>query len=188
MPIKDDPLKKGREMETPVCPACTPFESQTTAIARTRFFHAFLDSRDQKTPGRLFIVTHEHIPALREWPEEYWIEFGKFERSLEKALKEAFDPKEPRKLINLECKMNLARAEGTHTHWHILPRYQNAITLTDPETGEVLIFQDSFFGKPYDFDSRNYRKVSSALMTAIIKKIQEKLNLSGIEGAQFSSI
>jgi hypothetical protein len=27
---------------------------------------------------------------------------------------------------------------------------------------------------PYDFDSKNYRKVSPALMTAIIKKIQEK--------------
>ena len=175
-------------METPVCHACTPFEARATAIARTRFFHAFLDARDQKTPGRTVIATHEHIPALTEWTDTYWIEFGQFERSLERALKEALDPTEPQKVINLECKMNLARAEGTHTHWHMLPRYRNSITLTDPETGEALIFQDSFFGNPYDFDSKNYRKVSPALMTAIIKKIQEKLDLSGIDGAQFRSV
>ena len=61
-------------------------------------------------------------------------------KSQERALKEALDPSEPQKVINLECKMNLARAEGTHTHWHMLPRYRNPITLTDPETGEALIF------------------------------------------------
>lgn len=171
-------------MEKPVCSDCTPFEEHATAIARTRFFHAFLDFRDQKAPGRLCVVTHEHISMLSEWPEEYWIEFGKFERSLEIALKEAFDPKESRKLVNLECKMNLARDEGTHTHWHMLPRYRNPIVLTDPETGEELVFEDIFFGKPYDFDYKNYRKVSPALMTEIIKKIQEKLDLSGIEGAK----
>lgn len=172
-------------MGTSVCQAFVPFEDQPTAIAFTRFFQAFLDARDQKTPGRLIIITHERIPALREWPEEYWIEFGKFERALEIALKKAFDPAEPRKLINLECKMNLASAEGTHTHWHMLPRYRNSIALTDPETEETLIFKDNFFGKPYDFDNRNYRKVSSALMTLIIKRIQENLDLRGIEGARF---
>ena len=73
-------------------------------------------------------------------------------------------------------------------HWYMLSRYRNAVTLTEPETGETLIFQDSFFGKPYDFDSKNYREVSESLLTAIIKKIQDKLDLSGIEGAQFRSI
>jgi diadenosine tetraphosphate (Ap4A) HIT family hydrolase len=175
-------------METPVCHVCIPFEARATAVARTRFFYAFLDARDQRTPGRMVIVTHQHIPALTAWTDEYWIEFGQFERALERALKEALDPTEPQKLINLECKMNLARAEGTHTHWHMLPRYRNAITLTDPDTGEAVIFHDCFFGQPYDFNSKNYHTVSPALMSVIIKKIQEKLDLSGIAGAQCRSV
>ena len=137
-------------MESPVCPVCVPFEDQVDTIARTRFFKAGLDARDQKTPGRLIIATHEHIAALQEWTEERWREFGRFERALERALKEALDPTEPRKLINLQCMMNLAGAEGTHTHWHMLPRYREPISLTDPDRGEVLVFTDSFFGRPYD--------------------------------------
>ena len=127
-------------MEASNCPVCMPFGPDPAGIARTRLFKARLDTRDQRTPGRLVISTHERIPALSEWTEDHWSEFGRFERSFERALKDALDPTEPRKLINLACYMNFAGAEGRHTHWHVLPCYRNPITLTDSETGEAMSF------------------------------------------------
>ena len=172
-------------MEAPVCPVCTPYEAQADrCIARTHLFKAILDWRDQRTPGRLIIATEEHIPALRDWTGDHWSEFGLFERSLERALHKGLDPTEPHKLINLECKMNLSSADATHTHWHMLPRYRNPITLADPETGEKLTFEDSFYGRPYNFDQATYRPVSPALMARIIRSIQESLDLTGISGGQ----
>ncbi len=84
--------------------------------------------------------------------------------------------------------MNFAGAEGRHTHWHMLPRYRNPITLTDSETGEEISFQDDFFGQPYNFDREHYRQISPALMTTIIRALQEKLKLSGISDAQIRRI
>lgn len=167
-----------------ICSECEPFEAKPLAIARSRHFKARLNGQDQRAPGRLIIATHAHIPALSEWTEEHWVEFGRFEGALERALKDALDPGEPNKLVNASCLMNLAREEGTHTHWHIVPRYRKPVTLTDPETGEALSFQDDFYGQPYSFDHSLYRRVSPALARSIIQGIQSKLDLDGIEGAE----
>lgn len=171
-------------MTSQTCSLCVPFEAKPLGIARTRHFKATLNSQDQRFPGRLIIATHAHIAALRDWTEEQWIEFGRFERALEKALREALDPNEPQKLVNASCLMNLAREEGTHTHWHVVPRYRKLITLTDPGTGEAVSFQDDLYGQPYSTDHLLYRQVSRALAKAIIQAIQGKLNLDGIQDAE----
>jgi diadenosine tetraphosphate (Ap4A) HIT family hydrolase len=173
-------------MKVAGCAPCTPFETQRTPIACTRRFQAILWFGDQRLPGRTVISTHDHIPALRDWTAEHWLEFGRFEGALERAIKDALDPDEPRKLFNLECKMNRAGDAGTHTHWQMLPRYRSPITLTDPETSEALVFEDSRFGQPYDFDRQNDRQISHALMGAIVRAIHAKLDLSGIDGAQIA--
>jgi diadenosine tetraphosphate (Ap4A) HIT family hydrolase len=157
-----------------------------TPIARTRHFQAILWFGDQRLPGRTVISTHDHIPALRDWTAEHWLEFGQFESALERAINDALDPDEPRKLFNLECKMNRAGEAGTHTHWQMLPRYRHPITLQDPETGETLVFEDSGFGQPYDFSAQLNRRISAALMDEIIEAILERLDLRGIPGAELA--
>lgn len=171
----------------PMCYSCISFENHPQAIAKTKHFKAVLDGRDQKTPGRLFLETQEHISSLTEWTDEMWVEFGKFSRALQLALKKAFNPDEPNKLVNVACLMNLAREEGTHTHWHLMPRYRNSITLIDPETNKPMTFTDEFYGKPYDFNPKNYRQLSPAFEKMIIQKILDNLDLSDIQGAEKKS-
>ena len=158
------------------------FTGPSPLIAETRYFKAGLDTRDQRNPGRMVIHPRDHYSALTEWGAELWVEFGQFEAALERALKDSLDPDEPRKLINLECKMNLSD-ELRHTHWHMLPRYRNPLTIVDPETRESLTFRDEFYGRPYDFTAANYRRVSTSVLNLLIKAIQGKLDLSAVPEA-----
>jgi len=172
-------------LQAPVCPVCTPYDTQQDrGIARTTRFKVVLDWRDQRTPGRLIIASEEHLAALRDWTPEHWAEFGQLERSLESALHTGLDPSEAHKLVNLACFMNGAAPDAKHTHWHMIPRYRNPIVLVDPESGESSTFEDSFYGQPYNFDRDSYRPVSPALMARIIRSIQEALDLTGIDGGQ----
>lgn len=120
--------------------------------------------------------THGHIATLRDWTPELWQEFGHFEKSLEIALSKTFKAD----LINVACLMNLAGEEGTHTHWHFIPRLTKPITISHEETGEQHIFEDPCYGKPYDMNSTNYRSASPAMMMIIIKEIQKNLDISNL--------
>lgn len=174
-----------------ICYPCLGFEKTINAIAESKNFYANLDPRDQRTPGRLFLQTKQHITSLTDWNDELWIEFGKLSKTLQQALHQGLDSQEKNKLINVTCLMNLAREEGTHTHWHFIPRYRNPITLKDPETEQELLFEDTMYGKPYDFDPINYRTISLPLQIIIIKKIQQQLDLSNLPNAklkQFSCL
>ena len=166
------------EQNKPFCYSCIGFEYHPLAVAKTRHFYAYLDARDQKTPGRLFIQPHDHIISFEFWSADLWMEFGVFLAALQEALHKGLDPHEPEKLINVECKMNnLSRDRIKHTQWQVLPRYRNPITLVDPETKVLLTFEDSSYGKPYNFEEDKYRAISYPLMIDIIRKIQEHLDI-----------
>ena len=163
-----------------ICHPCTPFEKKDIAIAKSKHFYASLDPRDLRVP-RIFVQTHEHITSLADWTDEQWQEFGWFEKALENALKKTFGAD----LINVACLMNLAGKEGTHTHWHFIPRLPKQLIITDQKTNNSHVFEDPCYGKPYDMDSKNYRSTSFDMMTIIIKMIQKNLDILNIPEAEY---
>lgn len=96
-----------------ICHSCIPFKKDKRSIVKSALFYASMNQQDARVP-RIFVQTHEHIACLADWDQEYWQEFGKFQKMLELGLKKAFNAS----LINIACLMNAAREEGTHTHWH----------------------------------------------------------------------
>lgn len=162
-----------------MCHPCIPFASHDLAIAKSRYFYASLDPRDQRVP-RVFVQTHAHIASLADWNDEHWVEFGRFVRALEIGLKKTFGAD----LVNVACLMNLARKEGTHTHWHFIPRLPKPMTIVDSATGEQHTFEDPCYGKPYDMDNKNYRAPSPNMMQIIIQKLQSNVNMSAINDAE----
>lgn len=156
------------------CYSCIPFAKRENAIAKSRLFYACLDPRDVRVP-RVFLQTHEHLAALSQWQPEHWQEFGQFEKVLEEALRKAFGAE----LVNVACLMNLAgKAEGTHTHWHFIPRLRNIVTIVDEGTQQVHVLQDPCYGKAYDMHSENYIVASPAVMGHIVRRVQEHLDIA----------
>ena len=163
------------------CFPCISFKERSYTIAQSKHFYACMDPRDTRVP-RVFLQTHEHIQSLAEWTPEMWYEFGKFERCLENALRNAFDAE----LVNVACLMNLAGGEGPHTHWHFIPRFPHTITITSQETNETHILQDPCYGKAYDMNGKNYRAGSPAIMDQIVKEIQKHLDISELPEGEFA--
>ena len=167
------------ENTKPICYACASFDHNELALVKSCLFKARLDPRDTRVP-RFFVETCNHIPSLANWSAEHWQEFGKLEKMMELALRKTFDAE----LVNVACLMNLAGEEGTHTHWHFIPRLPHPITVTAPETGEAHTLQDPCYGKAYDMNGKNYVTVSSALMKAIIQRVQENLDTAILSSAE----
>ncbi len=165
-----------------ICHPCTPFAAKDIAIARSKLFYASLDPRDLRVP-RIFLQTHQHIASLSEWHEEHWKEFGQFEKVLENSLKKSFKAD----LVNVACLMNLAGQEGTHTHWHFIPRMPKPMTIIDNTTKEEHIFEDPCYGKPYDMNVKNYRSASPAMMRTIITTIQKNLDITNVSMGQLKN-
>jgi diadenosine tetraphosphate (Ap4A) HIT family hydrolase len=159
----------------PICYPCIPFVATPNAIAKSRLFYASIDPRDARVP-RVFVQTHEHISTLADWSQDHWLEFGKFEKAMEKALRVTFNTD----LVNVACLMNLAGEEGTHTHWHFIPRLPNTILLADEKSGEIHTYEDPCYGKPYDMNGKNYRAATPTMKLATIKAIQKNLDLSNV--------
>lgn len=172
----------------PTCHPCMPFEHDPNAIARTRHFKAILNPLDQRNPGRMFLTTHEHFASLRDLSNEHWVEFGAFLKTMHNAIIKGLYPYQPNLLLNVACLMNLARAEGTHTHWHIIPRPEGILGLIDPMTNQVLEFRDDAHGKPYDFNVENYRRLLPSMNRLIIKNIQDNLDLTNIQEAKLAPL
>ena len=181
-------VNKTSEESKPICYPCIGVEKTATAIAESKNFYANLDPRDQKTPGRLFIQTFKHIPDTTDWSPELWQEFGAFSSALKKAVNQGLYPHIEHQLINLACLMNLAREEGTHTHWHLLPRFAGTVEIENSVTGQKEVFKDPTYGKPYCFEQKNYRIVSDSMMLTIMKKIQGKLDLSNVPGGKLKKL
>jgi len=152
-----------------ICYSCIPFSEKKTAIAKTKYFYASLDPRDQRVP-RVFIQTHDHVASLMDWTDDHWLEFDRFQKAMEQALRTAFGAT----MVNTACLMNLAGKEGTHTHWHFIPR------LITPLQFEDHLFDDPCYGKPYDMNGKNYRTASDETISKIIKKIQDNLVMNDI--------
>jgi diadenosine tetraphosphate (Ap4A) HIT family hydrolase len=160
-----------------ICHSCTPFEKKGIAIAKSKLFYASLDPRDNRVP-RVFVQTHDHIACLSDWTAEHWQEFGLVEKALETALKTSFECD----LVNVGL-MNLADG-NPHTHWHFIARLRDKITFFDPINSDQHILEDPCYGKAYDMNAKNYRKASPKIMAAIIRAIQENLDVSTLpEGA-----
>lgn len=141
-----------------------------------------MDERDMRVP-RLFVTTKRHVPSLSEWTQEEWHEFSKLEKILENGLRAAFKDAQVQ-LVNVACLMNLADAEGTHTHWHFIPRFPTPYTLRHPDTNEFHRFEDPCYGKPYDFNSRNYRSANKNMKLVIINHIIKHLDVHNLDDVQ----
>lgn len=172
----------------PLCYPCIGFEKTATAYAKSKNFYINLDPRDQKIPGRSFINTIKHLKDTTYITSEMWSEFGALQKALIKALHKAFDPDEENKLVNIACLMNLAREEGTHVHFHVMPRYRKPVTIIDQETQEKMEFEDTFYGRPYEFNQAHYRKLSTSMMLTIMKMIQKHLDLSDVPSGELKKL
>lgn len=163
------------------CIACTPVNDPIIALVKTKYFCAFLHPTDQKVAGRIIIQTHDHIGSLVEWSDEMWIEFGKLQKAIQKALAQSLYVEEKALLVNVACLMNLARKEGTHTHFHIVPRHEKPLRLLDKKTGQEFLFVDKEYGKPFQFGNR--LQISESMLETISSLIKEQLDLSEIDSA-----
>lgn len=172
----------GAAAQATKCFPCIPFEQEFARILATKHFKVCMDERDMRVP-RLFVTTKRHVPSLCQWTPDEWIEFSKLEKILENGLRSAFQDANVQ-LINVACLMNLAGPEGTHTHWHFIPRFSLPYVIRHPETNDSHLFEDPCYGKPYDFNSKNYRSAKNCMKLAIINHIIKHLDVSNLDEAQ----
>ena len=103
---------------------------------------------------------------MAELTNEEWLDFAQIVKSLEQAIRLAFDAR----LFNWSCLMNNAFQHNPatpHVHWHFRPRYDKTVSI------DGIDFEDPLFGHHYDREQS--LKVSGETLSHIQAKIKENL-------------
>lgn len=81
---------------------------------------AFLDM-SQVTPGHTLVVPKKHVENIFEYNEDVAVAIAKRLPKIANAIKEAFPEIKGMNIVNNNGE--LAYQSVFHTHWHLLPRY-----------------------------------------------------------------
>lgn len=142
----------------PVCISCTPPEDDPLTVAVSEFWKLVLHP-DQTEPGALLLVSLRHVAKVGDLNDHEALEFFALYRLVEAALENGLGAS----MVNLSCLRNWAyRSDNAqppwldgrpnpHVHWHIAPRYANAVTFAgvtfiDERFGEELIWRGERVG------------------------------------------
>lgn len=148
----------------PNCEICA-FLPKNTPIFETDKWTISLSS-DQGYLGRCFVTLKDHKGDMAELTNEEWLEFADIVKKLERGVRESFGAV----LFNWTCLMNNAFQVSPafpHVHWHVRPRYENAVTFDGEE------FVDPLFG--YHYDREQSKEVSADTLEAIRLKVKANL-------------
>lgn len=123
-------------------------------------------SPDQGYLARCYVTLKEHKADMADLTNDEWLEFAGIVKKLESAIVDTFGAT----LFNWGCLMNNAFQVSPslpHVHWHVRPRYQEAVQFEGEE------FVDPLFG--YHYDRGQSKKVSDTVLASIRRKIQQSL-------------
>lgn len=148
------------------CAVCNFKYSPEALLLGTRYWRVDL-ANNQAYLGRSIVSLNRHAGSLSEVATEEWLELKEIINRIESALKGMFNAT----AFNWTALMNDAyKAESPqpHVHFHIWPRYREAIDIH----GEL--FNDPNFAHHYDKTAEH--KVSEEMLKTIHDKITQALN------------
>ncbi|CAM3558253.1 HIT family protein [Deinococcus frigens] len=164
------------------CITCTPPQDDPDTIFFTDGWKVILHP-SQCGLGNVLLATRRHVPRMADLTPAEWQEFQTVIAALELALERAFGAA----LINMAYQRNWAYREAEpdppsrngqpnpHVHWHITPRYAQAVHFGD------MVFEDPTFGEPFE-----WRKVTvpAEVRRAIVERLQMETGVIMAEDAR----
>jgi diadenosine tetraphosphate (Ap4A) HIT family hydrolase len=170
------------DQPTPECVSCTPPEHDGNLIAFSTHWKILLHP-NQSAFGNLLIVCLRHVPRISELTDS---EFSDFHASYS-LVERAIETRLGASLLNLSCERNWAYRDDNpdppslngrpnpHVHWHVVPRYRQAIRF------EGIEWDDPNFGDPFVWRKE---EVPLSVRQAIIERIRSCLEIEYLNSAR----
>lgn len=171
--------RQPTEQPNPECISCTPPEHDGNLIAFSRFWKILLHP-NQSGFGNLLIVCLRHAPRISDLTASEVSDFHETYSLVEQAIEAGFGAA----LLNLSCERNWAFRDrnpepplsngrpNPHVHWHVTPRYRQAIRF------EGIEWDDPTFGDPFVWRKKD---VPLSVRRAIIERIRSSLEIEYLD-------